>query len=322
MSAAPISPMVDVPFSTWVIFNLFIAALLILDLVVFNNKNKDLSFKKALLLSGFWISLALIFNLGIYFWFGKVKALEFLAGYVVEESLSVDNLFVFLLIFSYFKVPQQYQRKVLTWGIFGAVVMRAVFILAGAALLDRFHWLMYIFGGFLVFSGFKLFFEQEKEINPMDSVVIKTFKKFFRVTSDYHGNKFWVKEAGKWVATPLFIVLIVIETTDLIFAVDSIPAVLAITKDPFIVYTSNIFAVLGLRALYFALAGLMSLFHLLHYGLGVVLVFVGAKMLTEKFFHVPIAISLAVIVGVLLISILLSLCIPCKKEVCESKKES
>lgn len=321
MSATPI-PMIDAPFSTWVIFNLFIATLLILDLVVLNNKNKEMSFKQALLLSGFWISLALIFNVGIYFWYGKEKALEFLAGYVVEESLSIDNLFVFLLIFSYFKVPQQYQRKVLTWGIFGAVIMRAIFILAGAALLERFHWLMYIFGSFLVFSGIKLFFESEKEINPMDSVVIKTFKKFFKVTSDYHGNRFWVKEAGKWVATPLFIVLIVIETTDLIFAVDSIPAVLAITKDPFIVYSSNIFAVLGLRALYFALAGLMSLFHLLHYGLGVVLVFVGAKMLSESFIHIPIVVSLGVIVVVLATSIVLSLFIPCKKKICDLKKES
>jgi tellurite resistance protein TerC len=232
---------------------------------------------------------------------------------VIEKSLSVDNLFVFLLIFSYFKVPAESQRVVLLWGIIGAQLMRAIFILLGVALLSKYHWVIYIFGLILVYSGIKLFMEKDKEVHPDDNPVLKFFKKFFKVTNIYHGKKFWVKESGQWVATPLMVVLIVIETTDLIFAVDSIPAILAITKDPFIAYTSNIFAILGLRALYFSLHHLMGRFHLLHYGLGIILVFVGLKMLLESVIHVPIVVSLGIISLILTVSIIASWYIPEKK---------
>ena len=298
----------------WIIFNLFVFALLAIDNLFLAPRDKVLNFKQALLMTAFWVSLALIFNLGVWFWWGKQKALEFLAGYLIEQSLSVDNLFVFLLIFSYFKVSEVHQRKVLFWGILGAQAMRAIFILLGVALLNKFHWLIYIFGLLLVVSGFKLFSETEKEIHPDDNPVVKLFRRCVPVSSQNHDGKFWIKEAGKWVATPLFVVLVVVETTDLIFAIDSIPAVLAITKDPFIVYSSNIFAILGLRAMYFALSGLMNRFHLLHYGLGIILIFVGLKMLLEGFIHVPIGVSLGVIVGVLTITMILSAYIPVKKK--------
>lgn len=302
----------------WVVFHLFIFALLALDNFILAPKNKDLSFRQSILMTGFWITIALIFNLMVWFWWGKTPALEFLAGYLIEESLSVDNLFVFMLIFSYFKVPSIYQRNVLFWGILGAQVMRAIFILMGVVLLHKFSWIMYIFGAILVYSGFKLFFEKEKEIHPQDNPVVKLFKKWMPVTDAYHQHRFFVRLNGQWAATPLFIVLLVIETTDLIFAVDSIPAVLSITKDPFIAYSSNIFAILGLRAMYFALAGLMDRFHFLHYGLGGILIFVGVKMLLEHTCHVPIAVSLAVIVSMLVLCIVLSILYPVKTH--ESKK--
>ena len=297
----------------WIGFNVFVLAMLILDAAVFHRKAHEVKFKEALLWSGFWISLALLFNVGIYYFKGKEAALQFLAGYLIEESLSIDNLFVFLLIFSYFKVPHLYQHKILFWGILGAQVMRAVFIFAGVALIHKFHWIIYIFGAFLMFSGFKLFFEKDKKVSPEKNIVLRGFKKFFPVTHDYHDGKFFVKETGKWTATPLFVVLLVIETTDLVFAVDSIPAILAITKDPFIVYTSNIFAILGLRALYFALAELMKLFHNLHYGLGVILVFVGIKMLLESVMEIPIVAALGFIVMTLIASVISSIIFPAKK---------
>lgn len=255
-----------------------------------------MSVKKALWMTLMWVSLALMFNAGIYYYQGQQKALEFLAGYLVELSLSVDNIFVFLLIFSYFKIESKQQVKLLSLGIWGAVVMRIVFILAGVTLLNKFQWLMYIFGAFLVFTGVKLFTEKDKEVNPEDNPILKLIKKIFP-----HLSKFWI-------------VLIVIETTDLIFAVDSIPAVLGITRDPFIVYTSNIFAILGLRAMYFALAGVMGVFHYLHYGLGFILVFVGSKMLLEHFIHVPIVVALSVIAGTLIVSVIASLIFPEKKD--------
>jgi len=223
--------------------------------------------------------LALLFALGVYSWYGPQSALEFLTGYLIEKSLSVDNIFVFVLIFSYFKVPSRYQHKVLSWGILGALVMRVLFIFAGIALLQRLHWIIYVFGALLILTGIKMATEKDKEIHPDKNPVLKLFRRLVPVTEDYHADRFFVKQVGHYAATPLFIVLLVVETTDIIFAVDSIPAILGITMDPFIVYTSNVFAILGLRALYFALAGVMRLFHHLHYGLSAILVFVGAKML-------------------------------------------
>ncbi len=298
----------------WIIFNVAVFLLLLLDAFVLSPMDKPVTMKRALSLTAFWIALALMFNVLIFFWLGRTSALEFLTGYVIEQSLSVDNLFVFLLIFAYFKVPSEYQRKILFWGVIGAQVMRAVFILAGVALLNKFHWLIYIFGAFLVYSGIKLFTEKDKEVEPEKNPAIKLVKRIMPVTNDYDGGHFMVRKNGILHATPLLIVLVVIETTDLVFAVDSIPAILAITKDPFIVYTSNIFAILGLRAMYFALKGLMDVFHHLHYGLGVILIFVGFKMLTEHFIHIPIAVALGFIALAITVSILTSLKFPAEKK--------
>ncbi len=291
----------------WIFFHVLVFILLFLDLKVFHRKAHAVHVKEALGWSAFWIFLALCFNAGVYYFLGRQAALEFLTGYLLEKSLSVDNLFVFLLIFSCFKVPAVYQHKTLFWGIIGALMMRAIFILTGVTLIHKFHWMIYLFGGFLVFTGIKLFFEKEKEFVPEKNLAIRLFRKLMPVTSIYHEAKFFIKEHGKLTATPLFVVLIVIETTDVIFAVDSIPAILSITTDPFIVYTSNIFAILGLRALYFALAGMMEMFHYLHYGLGTILVFVGGKMLAADYFHIPIGVSLAIIGAILLASIVFSL---------------
>ncbi len=294
----------------WGSFIIFILLMLSLDLGVFRRKSHQIKVKESLLLMGFWVSLALLFNLGIYLTRGPRPALEFLTGYLVEESLSVDNIFVFLMIFSYFSVPAFVQRKALVWGILGAIVLRAIFILTGLTLIHRFHWLIYVFGGILVWTGIKMFSAPEKEIEPEKNPVLKLFRKFVPVTKDYEGDKFFVRRAGQYLATPLLVVLIVIETTDLIFAVDSIPAVFGVTLDPFIVYTSNIFAILGLRALYFALAGMIKRFHFLSYGLSVILTFIGAKMILSYFFLIPIHIALGVVVGILAFSIAASLIYP------------
>lgn len=291
----------------WIGFNLFVLLMLALDLGVFHRKAHEVSMKEALIWSGVWIGLALIFNLILYFWRGPEVGLQFLTGYLIEKSLSIDNIFVFVLLFSYFSVPSKYQHKVLFWGIIGALIMRAIFIAAGTALLEKFHWIIYIFGAFLVFTGIRMAMNQGTKVDPDKNPVVKLFKKLFPVTNEYHGSKFWIREAGKWVATPLFVVLILVEVTDLIFAVDSIPAILAITKDPFIVYTSNVFAILGLRSLYFALAGLMHLFRYLHYGLAAILVFVGGKMLLTDVYKIPVGISLSVIVLILAASVIPSL---------------
>ena len=291
----------------WVGFSLFVLAMLALDLGVFHRKSHTVGMKEALIWSGVWIALALIFNAGVWHWRGHDKGLEFLTGYLVELSLSVDNLFVFLLIFGYFKVPAQYQHKVLFWGILGALLMRAVFIGAGIALIQKFHWIIYIFGAVLVISGLKMAFEKDKEVHPEKNPVLKLFRRFMPVTTEYHGGKFFVKPEKLWLATPLFIVLLMLETTDLVFAVDSVPAVLAITTDPFIVYTSNVFAILGLRSMFFALAGVMKLFAYLHYGLAAVLVFVGGKMLLAGFYKIPTLTSLLVIVGLLAVAVVASL---------------
>ena len=283
----------------WVGFNLFIVLMLALDLGVFHRHAHDVKMKEALTWTAVWISLAMVFNVIIYYWKGQEVAMQFLAGYVIEKSLSVDNIFVFVLIFTYFHVPTKYQHKVLFWGILGALIMRAIFIGAGVALIEKFHWIIYVFGAFLVLTGIKMAINKGVKIDPEKNVVVKFFKKFFPVTNEYHGSKFWIKQGSKWVATPLFIVLILVEFTDLIFAVDSIPAILAITKDPFIVYTSNVFAILGLRSLYFALAGLMHLFTYLHYGLSAILIFVGVKMLLVDIYKIPIEFSLGFILFIL-----------------------
>ena len=304
----------------WIFFNAFVILMLILDLGVFNRKAHVITMKESLIWSGVWIALAMIFNLGLYYYYippeglhRSDSALQFLTGYVIEKSLSIDNLFVFILIFTFFKVPSIYQHKILFWGIIGAIFARAVFIFAGITLVNNFSWIIYVFGAFLVFTGVRFVTHSDKEIHPERNPVLKMFKRFFRVSDKFESGKFFIIENSRKVATPLFVVLIMIETTDIIFAVDSIPAILAVTQDPFIVYSSNIFAILGLRALYFALAGLMKLFRYLHYGLAAILVFVGAKMILNHHFSakiISIELSLGFIVGILLISVIISLLKP------------
>ncbi len=291
----------------WVVFNIFVLVILALDLGVFHRKAHVIKIKEALIWSAAWITLALLFNLGVYFWRGPETALEFLTGYLIEKSLSADNIFVFLLIFSYFGVPPPYQRKVLFWGILGALIMRAGFIAAGITLIEKFHWVIYIFGAFLILIGMKMALQKERKVRPDRNPVLRLFRRWVPVTEDYAEGRFVVKRTGSYLATPLFIALIVVETTDIIFAVDSIPAILAITLDPFIVYTSNVFAILGLRALYFALAGIMKLFHHLHYGVSAVLVFVGMKMLLADIYKIPVTIALSVVAGILLFSVIASI---------------
>jgi len=298
----------------WIGFVVFVAIMLSLDLFVFHKKNTVVKVKEALLWSLFWIGLAVIFNVVVYFWLGKVKALEFLTGYLIEESLSVDNLFVFILIFGFFKIEAKYQHKILFWGIIGAIFMRAVFIFAGVAIIEKFAWVMYIFGAFLVYTGIHMLFEKEKdEYNPNKNPLIRGFKKIFPVTDDMSRPHFFIRKDKILYATPFFIALLVIEASDLIFAVDSIPAVLSVSKDPFIVYTSNIFAILGLRSLYFALNGIMGYFQFLKYALSGILTFIGFKMCINELaaelgysFHISNVTSLAVIVSLLTFSILLS----------------
>lgn len=296
----------EVSASFWIGFNVFVLLMLALDLGVFNRKAHVVSVKEALTWSGVWISLALVFNGFIYYWFGEAKAVEFLTGYLLEKSLSIDNIFVFVLVFGYFGVPAMYQHKILFWGILGALVMRVIFIFAGVALIEKFHWTIYIFGAFLIYTGYKMFTEKGTAIDPENNPVMKFFKRVMPVTNQLHGDKFFVNLDGKRYATPLFLVLILIETTDLIFAVDSIPAILAITQDQFIVYTSNVFAILGLRSLYFALAHVVDRFVYLSYGLAIILVFVGTKMLLIDIFKIPTFISLLVIALILTFSVVLS----------------
>ncbi|HRZ96194.1 MAG TPA: TerC family protein [Paludibacter sp.] len=291
----------------WVIFNAFVLLMLALDLGVFHKKLHVVSVKEALVWSGVWISLALCFNGLIYYLFGETKALEFFTGYVIEKALSVDNIFVFVLIFSYFHIPPIYQHKVLFWGIIGALIMRVIFIFAGVALLEKFHWTIYIFGAILIFTGIKMLFEKDKKIEPDKNPVIKFFKKLIPTTNELHNDKFFIKQNKKTYATPLFIVLIMIEITDLIFAVDSIPAILAVTQDHFIVYTSNVFAILGLRSLYFALANVIERFKYLAIGLAIILVFVGIKMVIIDFYKIPIQLSLLFIFLTLSASVIFSL---------------
>jgi tellurite resistance protein TerC len=296
--------------SLWLGFTAFVLVLLALDLGVFHRKAHEVRTKEALTWTAVWIALALLFNLGVYHWFGSQLALEFLTGYVIEKALSVDNLFVFLVVFSYFSVPQALQHRVLFWGILGALVMRALFIFLGAALLQSFHWIIYVFGGFLIITGIKLLVQSEQEVHPERNPILRLFRRFLPTVPDYRGTRFLVREAGRLYATPLLMVLVVIEATDIVFAVDSIPAIFAVTADPFIVYTSNVFAILGLRALYFALAAMMGRFHYLKTGLGLVLTFVGIKMAITDLYKIPIAISLAVIATILTGSVIASLLRP------------
>lgn len=298
---------------TWFwIFNFCVSILLFLDLVIFHRKSHIIKVKEAMWISVFWIGLALLFNLFVYSIRGSEDALNFLTAYLVEKSLSVDNLFVFLLIFSYFQVPKHLLHKVLFWGIFGAIVMRATFIIFGIMLVENFYWVLYIFGVFLVYTGIKLALEKDKEYDPSSNYMVKLAQKFIPVTHEYHEDHFITWKKGTYYATPLFLVLVAIETTDVIFAIDSIPAVIGITTDPFIVYTSNILAILGLRSLFFALSHSLTLFHHLHYGLAFILVFIGAKMLLAGLIHIPIVYSLAVVGIVLTGSIVSSIIFPKK----------
>jgi len=291
----------------WIGFHLFILLMLAIDLGVLNKRAHKIAVREALAWSSLWITLALLFNVFVLLEFGKTKALEFLTGYLIEYSLSVDNIFIFILIFSYFSVKAQYQHKILFWGILGALIMRGIFIVAGVTLINRFHWIVIIFGGFLVITGIKMLFQKESSVDPEKNTFVKVFRKFFPVSETLHGSKLFVRVDRKLYATPLFLVLLVIESSDLIFAVDSIPAVLAISKDTFIVYTSNIFAILGLRSLYFAVSGIMAYFRFLKVGLAIILTFVGFKMLASYLnIEIPILLSLAVIISILIISILAS----------------
>ena len=287
----------------WVVFNAFVLAMLAVDLFVFHKDAHEVSLKEAAGWSVVWIALALAFGAGVYVQMGRESGLEYLTGYLIEKALSVDNIFVFVLIFSYFQVPPKYQHRVLFWGILGALVMRGAMIAAGAYLIQQFHWIIYVFGAFLVFTGIRMATQTEHAIEPEANPVIRLVKRLIPVTATYHGQDFFVREAiggrVRRVATPLFVVLVLVETTDLIFAVDSIPAIFAITQDPFIVYTSNIFAILGLRALYFLLAGVIHQFHYLKLGLSAVLVFVGAKMLLADVYPIPVGVSLSVVALVL-----------------------
>ena len=291
----------------WVGFTVFVLALLALDLGVFHRRPHAVSIREALIWSTVWIGLAAVFNVVVYAWFGASRGLEFLTGYVIEKALAVDNIFVFAVIFSYFAVPAIYQHRVLFWGILGALLLRAVFILVGAVLLQKFHWILYVFGAFLIFTGFKLLVQKDTEVHPERNPLFRLFKRMIPSVPEYQGGRFFVVKDQKRYATPLLLVLISVEFTDVVFALDSIPAIFAVTSDPFIVYTSNVFAILGLRSMYFLLAGVIHKFHYLRIGLALVLGFVGVKMVIADIYKLPIALSLAVIAVLIIGSVLLSL---------------
>ncbi len=291
----------------WAAFWAIVVVLLGLDLAVFNRKAHQVSIREAAIWSVVWIGLALLFGVGIWWLLGREQALMYLTGYVIEKSLSVDNLFVFLIIFKYFQVEPRYQHRVLFWGVFGAIVLRTVMIVAGAALVARFSWLLYIFGAFLLYTGIKLGMDKGTEVHPDDNIAVRIARRFIPMTSAFHGQKFFIKTNGKRLATPMLLVLVTVEFSDVLFAVDSIPAIFGITQDAFIIMTSNIFAILGLRALYFLLAGIMDRFYYLQKGLAAVLTFIGIKMLIEHWVHIPTEVSLAVVFGILGLSIVASL---------------
>lgn len=294
----------------WVVFGIAVTAMLALDLGVFHRRAHVVGFREALGWSAAWFTLAFLFMWVVYFWRGSEDALAFLAGYLVEWSLSADNIFVFLMIFSYFRVPAEYQHKVLFWGILGAIVMRAIMITAGVVLIHRIEWIVYVFGAFLVVTGIRMATQRMEDIHPERNPVLKLVRRLFPVTKRYQGSRFVVRRMGRLAVTPLFVVLTVVESTDLVFAIDSVPAVLAISADLFIVITSNIFAILGLRSLYFVVAGMMSLFRYLKYGLSLILVFVGFKMIASQFLHIPVALALGAVATILLASIAASLLLP------------
>jgi tellurite resistance protein TerC len=315
MLAAPMPPLLalinsslPLPWWAWTGFFAFITLMLALDLGVFQRVSHEVKMKEALVWCGVWITLALVFNGLVYHWRGAELGNQFLAAYLVELCLSVDNVFIFIVIFAYFKVAPRWQHRVLFWGIVGAVLMRAAFILAGVSVIQRFHWVLYLFGAFLIYTGIKMARPRrtELEVDPEHNLAVRTFRRFFPVSAQQEGGHFFTREAGRWVASPLFIVLLVVETTDLVFALDSLPAVLAITKDGFVALTSNIFAILGLRSLYFALNGVMQLFRYLKLGLAIILVFIGVKMLIEPWVDISTTVSLGVIGSVLATSVLAS----------------
>jgi len=301
----------------WIGFNLFVFFMLALDLGVFHRHSHVVTTKEAVTWRVVWIALAMVFNTGIYFFWDTLvpnsaytnseASLAFFTGYLIEKSLSVDNIFVFILIFTFFAVPAAYQHRVLFWGILGALIMRGILIAVGATLLKEFHWIIYIFGAFLIFTGIRMAFHKNEEVHPENNPLVKLLKRIMPVTDNYEGDKFFIRRAGALMATPLFVVLLIVESTDLIFAVDSIPAIFAVTKDPFIVYTSNVFAILGLRALYFLLANVVDKFQYLKFGLSVVLTFVGVKMVIVDFYKIPVGVSLMAIAGILTVSIAASL---------------
>ncbi|MGA7291194.1 MAG: TerC family protein [Terriglobales bacterium] len=296
----------------WILFNLFVVAMLALDLGVLNRRSHRVGFREALAWSAVWVALAVAFAVIEFYWHGRAQSLQFVTAYVIELSLSIDNLFVFLVTFRYFKVPEEHQHKVLFWGILGALIMRGLFIVAGVGLIQRFHWITYVFGVLLLYSGFKLLRQRNTATHLEKNPALRLARRFLPVTPEYVGGQFFTRRNGLYV-TPLFVVLLLVETSDVLFAIDSIPAVLAITLNAFIVYTSNAFAILGLRSMYFALAGLMDLFHYLHYGLSVVLMIIGLKMLAARYLQIPTEWALAIVLLVLGTSILASLLHPQKK---------
>ncbi|ABQ25348.1 TerC family protein [Geotalea uraniireducens] len=298
----------------WISFAVVMTVMFILDIGIFNRKSHEIRFREALTWTLVWVSLALLFNAGVYFYLGPTKALEFFTGYIIEESLSVDNLFVFIMIFSYFHISKIHQPKILKWGIIGALLMRAIFILVGIELIERFHWMIYVFGGLLVITGIKMAFGGEEKIEPEKNLLVRIVRKFVPITKRVRDDRFFIRKGGILAATPLFLTLLVVESSDVIFAVDSIPAVLAVTHDPFIVYTSNVFAIMGLRSLYYLLAHVMEMFVYLKLGISFILAFVGVKMLLTDIYHISIYFSLGMIVGVLTISILTSITIGSRKE--------
>ncbi|GFO60267.1 membrane protein [Geomonas silvestris] len=290
----------------WLVFALMIGVMFLADLWLFNRNSHEIRFREALTWTLVWVGLALAFNGGIWYFLGHDKALEFLAGYLIEESLSVDNLFVFIMIFAFFKVSRAQQPKILKWGIIGALVLRGIFIVVGIGLIERFHWMIYLFGVVLCYTGLKMAFKPEEQVEPEKSLVVRLLRRVMPITRKQHGDRFFVKRRGVWAATPLLLTLVVVETSDLIFAIDSIPAVLAVTRDPFIVYSSNVFAIMGLRSLYYLLAHVMEMFRYLKFGVSLILAFVGAKMLLTDLVEIPLALSLGVIVGTLAVAILVS----------------
>jgi len=307
LQAGPVYSSFDVPGWVWVAFVAGISLLLVIDLLIVHRKPHAIGFREAAIESAAWVTLGLSFTLVILWWQGGLAAGEYLAGYLIEKSLSVDNVFVWAVILNYFAVPLKYQFRVLFWGIFGALVLRAVFIFAGVALIDRFDWIIYVFGAFLLFTAFRVAHHRASDIHPENNPVLKLVRRIVPVSKDYDGQKMITRKSGRWMATPLFVVLVLVETTDVVFAVDSIPAILAVSREPFIVFSSNAFAIMGLRALYFLLAGMSERLRYLNYGLAVILGFVGLKMIAEDLVHVPTWLSLLVIASVLAVTIVVSL---------------